>query len=139
VHNMAEVLHKGYQIYVYLALGRLFSALDLSPDQPHLEDFLDEAIRRDSARVSKEAIMHLIRSNSTMTQKVLNALAEKGLASVVSEPRGYDIRITRGGVAHFLRFRLLYNEIYQKELKQHFRFIGLPTWLEDSPNAGARK
>jgi predicted transcriptional regulator len=136
---MPEVLRKGYQVYVYLALGRLFSALDLSPDQPHLEDFLDEAIQRDSARVSKEELMHLIRSNSTMTQKVLNALSEKGLASVVSEPRGYDIRITRDGVAHFLRYRSLYNEIYQKELKQHFRFVGLPGWLEPTPKAGARK
>jgi hypothetical protein len=136
---MPEVLHKGYQVYVYLALGRLFTALDLSPDQPHLEDFLDEAIRRDSARVSKEEIMHLIRSNSTMTQKVLNALEEKGWASVVSEPRGYDIRITRDGVAHFLRFRVLYNEIYQKELRQHFRFVGLPGWLEPPSNTMARK
>jgi predicted transcriptional regulator len=127
---MPPVLHKGYRVYVYLALGRLFSALNLSPDQPHLDDLLDESIRHDSARVSKEEIMHLIRSNSTMTQKVLEALAEDGLASVVSSPKGYDIRITRKGVAHFLRYRALYNEIYQKELKLHFQFVGVPGWLK---------
>jgi predicted transcriptional regulator len=127
---MPQVLHKGYRVYVYLTLGRLFSALNLSPDQPDLEDLLDESIRRDSARVSKEEVMHLIRSNSTMTQKVLEALAEDGLATVVSSPKGYDIRITRKGVAHFLRYRVLYNEIYQKELKQHFQFVGVPGWLK---------
>jgi len=127
---MPEVLHKGYRVYVYLALGRLFSALNLSPDQPQLNGLLDSAIRRDAARVSKEELMHLIRSNSTMTQKVLNALVEEGLATVVPEPRGYDIRITPKGVAHFLRYRVLYNEIYQRELKQHFRYIGFPGWLE---------
>jgi len=127
---MPEVLHKGYLVYVYLALGRLFSALDLNPDQPQLEQVLDDAIRKPSARVSKEEIMHLIRSNSTMTQKVLTALLEEGLASVIAESRGYDIRITPKGVAHFLRYRMLYNEIYQKELKQHFQFTGAPGWLE---------
>jgi predicted transcriptional regulator len=126
---MPEVLHKGYRVYVYLALGRLFSALDLNADQPDLQEHLDEAIRSPGAGVSKEDIMHLIRSNSTMTQKVLNALADEGLATVAVGPRGYDIRITPKGVAHFLRYRHLYNEIYQKELKLHFRYVGLPGWL----------
>lgn len=129
---MPEVLHKGYRVYVYLALGRLFTALDLNADQPSLDALLEEAIRDPKAKVSKEEIMHLIRSNSTMTQKVLNALAEDGLATVVPEPRGYDIRITRKGVGHFLRYRQLYNEIYDKELRQHFRYVGLPGWIAPS-------
>jgi len=131
---MPEVLHKGYRVYVYLALGRLFSALNLHPDQPNLEALSETAIREPTARVSKEEIMHLIRSNSTMTQKVLNALAEEGLATVVAEPRGYDIRITPKGVAHFLRYRQFYNEIYQRELKEHFRYVGIPGWLAHAPN-----
>ena len=126
---MPEVLHKGYRVYVYLALGRLFAALNLNADQPDLESLLDRAIQEPGSRVSKEEITHLIRSNSTMTQKVLNALAEDGLASVVPGPRGYDIRISRKGVAHFLRYRQFYNEIYQKELKEHFRYVGIPRWL----------
>jgi predicted transcriptional regulator len=130
---MPEVLHKGYQVYVYLALGRLFAALNLNADQPDLGEHLVGAIQDPRAGVSKEEIMHLIRSNSTMTQKVLNALAEGGLASIAFEARGYDIRITPKGVAHFLRYRHLYNEIYQKELKQHFRYVGLPSWLAHAP------
>jgi predicted transcriptional regulator len=135
---MPELLHKGYRVYVYLALGRLFSALGLNADQPGLEDLLDRAIQDPSSRVSKEEIMHLIRSNSTMTQKVLDSLSEEGLASVVAEPKGYDIRITRKGVGHFLRYRNLYSEIYQKELSQHFRYVGVPGWLAQ-PDGTPRK
>jgi predicted transcriptional regulator len=126
---MSDLLHKGYRVYVYLALGRLFSALDLNPGQPDFDARVERAIENPSASVSKEEVMHLIRSNSTMTQKVLGALAEDGLASVAVGPRGYDIRITPKGVAHFLRYRSLYNEIYGKELKQHFRYVGFPGWL----------
>lgn len=134
---MPEVLHKGYRVYVYLALGRLFSALNLNPDQPDLSEHLEGAIRSPGATVSKEEIMHLIRSNSTMTQKVLNALVEEGLASVAVGARGYDIRITPKGVAHLLRYRHLYNEIYQKELRQHFRYVGLPGWLAHATEPSA--
>ena len=126
---MPELLHKGYRVYVYLALGLLFSALNLNTDQPDLDRLLDSAIRADTARVSKEAIMHLIRSNSTMTQKVLDAMAHEGLATMTSDSHGYDIRITPRGVAHFLRYRSLYNEIYQSELSHHFRYVGYPEWL----------
>ena len=82
-----------------------------------------------SGRVSKEEILHAIRSNSHMTEKVLEFLVAEGFVRVLRDDRGYDIRITSKGVEHLRQYHRLYRELYARELAEHYRYTGSPEWL----------
>jgi predicted transcriptional regulator len=126
---LSERLYRGYRVYAYIALARLFAELNLDPLQPDLLARAGERLARYTGRVSKEEILHAIRSNSHMTDKVLNYLAAEGLAEIRRDDRGYDIRITSEGVAHLVQYHRLYRELYARELEQHYRHVRPPDWL----------
>ena len=121
--------YRGFRVYSFIALARLFHALDLDLDQGDLFDRAPERILAPSQRISKEEILHAIRSNSHMTEKVLHYLVELGYATVTKDERGYDVRITLNGIDHLRRFRSLYPEMYSEELNGHYRYTGPPPWL----------
>ena len=126
---MAERPYRGYRVYAYIALARLFHALDLDIEQPDLNAQVPARIAAPRERVSKEEILHAIRSNSHMTDKVLAYLVEEGFATVAREDGGYDIRITVAGVDHYRKYRALYRELYSRELDGQYRYTGPPAWL----------
>jgi predicted transcriptional regulator len=134
----SERRYKGYRIYAYIALARLFSELDLTLDQPELERRAAEALGRYQGHVSKEEILHAIRSNSHMTDKVIEYLTDEGFANVRRDDRGYDIRITPSGALHLRQFDRLYRELYARELKEHYRFVRPPDWLTPSTSPDDR-
>jgi predicted transcriptional regulator len=121
--------YKGYRIYAYIALARLFAELDLDLEQPDLTVRVDAALAHYEGRVSKEEILHAIRSNSHMTEKVLEYLVSEKFAEIRRDYRGYDVRITRTGVVHLKEYHRFYRELYARELKDHYRFVPLPDWL----------
>ncbi|HEY6237780.1 MAG TPA: hypothetical protein VIZ68_01155 [Thermoplasmata archaeon] len=126
---MPERRYKGYRIYAYIALGRLFGELDLDLRQEDLLVRVEEKLAGYSGRISKEEILHAIRSNSHMTEKVLEYLVGEGFVRVLRDDRGYDIRITTKGVAHLRQYHRLYRELYARELAEHYRYTGSPVWL----------
>jgi predicted transcriptional regulator len=126
---VAERHYKGYRVYAYIALARLFAELDLDLGSEQVLVLAPEAIRRLTRRVSKEEILHAIRSNSHMTDKVLEYLVQSEYASVSRDDRGYDVRITTAGVAHLRRYREFYRELYARELREQYRYVDRPGWL----------
>ncbi|MCI4348631.1 MAG: hypothetical protein L3J93_00195 [Thermoplasmata archaeon] len=126
---MANRHYRGYRVYAYIALARLFHALDLDIQQPDLLDRAPDRIAASRERVSKEEVLHAIRSNSHMTDKVLDYLEGAGFASIVRDDRGYDIRITPKGVEHLRKYHAFYRELYARELEGHYRYMGTPDWL----------
>jgi predicted transcriptional regulator len=125
----AERRYKGYRVYAYIALSRLFGELNLDLEQPDLADRVRVALQQYGGRVTKEEILHAIRSNSHMTEKVLGYLTAEGFASVGKDERGYDVRITPAGAEHLRRYHRLYRELYGRELAEHYRYVRSPEWL----------
>jgi hypothetical protein len=124
-----ERRNKNYRVYAYIALARLFAELDLDLGAEDLEARVLDALRAGPRRVSKEEILHAIRSNSHMTEKVLEYLAAERFATVGHDAQGYDVRITPAGVEHLRRFRQFYRELYGRELAEHYQYTGPPGWL----------
>ena len=121
--------YKGYRVYAYIALARLFAELDLDLGQAGLEGKVTEVLAEGRGRVSKEEILHAIRSNSFMTDKVLEYLVVERFATVGKDDRGYDIRITPTGVAHLVRYHEFYRDLYRRELEEHYRYVRPPSWI----------
>ncbi|HYK94102.1 MAG TPA: hypothetical protein VEY07_08710 [Thermoplasmata archaeon] len=121
--------YRGYRVYAYIALARLFHALDLDLESPELGRQVVQRLTDPPQRVSKEEILHAIRSNSHMTDKVLDYLVSEGYATVQGDGRGYDVRITPSGVDHLRKFHAFYRELYSRELDSHYRYTGAPSWL----------
>ena len=126
---MAERRYKGYRIYAYITLARLFAELDLDLAQPDLLAVVEPRLATLTRRVSKEQILHAIRSNSHMTEKVLEYLVGEGFATVRHDEAGYDVRITRRGVEHLREYHRFYHELYARELAEHYRFVPSPEWM----------
>jgi hypothetical protein len=121
--------YKGYRVYAYIALARLFAELDLDLGQAGLEAKVVEVLARGAGRVSKEEILHAIRSNSFMTDKVLEYLVTEQFVTVAKDERGYDIRITAAGVGHLVRYHQFYRDLYRRELAEHYRYVRPPSWI----------
>ena len=121
--------YKGYRVYAYIALARLFSELDLDLGQPDIAARVEEALRAGRGRVSKEEVLHAIRSNSHMTDKVLEYLVAERFVSVQQDERGYDIRITGSGVEHLRKYHQFYRDLYRRELAEHYRYVRPPSWI----------
>ena len=121
---MADRHYKGYRIYAYIALSRLFAELDLDLGQEDLLARADERLASTPGRVSKEEVLHAIRSNSHMTDKVLDYLLSERYILLRRDERGYDIRITREGVEHLRQYDRLYRDLYARELSEHYRYVG---------------
>lgn len=121
--------YRGYRVYAYITLARLFHALDLDLHQPDLLERAPARIVAPVETISKEEILHAIRSNSHMTEKVLRYLSDQGFATIGRAEAGYDVRITLEGVVHLRRYDALYREMYLHELEGHYRYSGPPRWM----------
>lgn len=126
---MGDRPYQGWRIYAFIALARMFHALDLDPVQPDVLERAGERITQGLPRISKEEILHAIRSNTQMTEKVIGYLVDSGFATIRSDERGYDLRITPAGVEHFRRYRRFYLDVYSRELNGHYKYTGTPDWL----------
>jgi hypothetical protein len=126
---VGERPYQGWRVYAFIALARLFHALDLDPVQPDLLDRAEERLEDGLPRISKEEVLHAIRSNTFMTEKVIGYLVDSGFATRQGDARGYDLRITVAGVDHFRRYRRFYLDVYSRELNGHYQYSGTPDWL----------
>jgi len=121
--------YKDYKIYQCFALNRLVAELDIDIFQSRLEEKLDEILKIRNKGVSKEVIKHEIRSNHYMTNKVLESLEKDGFITIEKEENRYKVKITRIGVLHIRKYNEFYKQLYEQEIKDHYRYVGLPYWF----------
>ena len=123
--------YKDAKIYSCFVLNRLVSALGIDLYQEGLEEKLDDILERSEAVVTKADIRHEIRSNHNMTEKVLSGLVEEGLVRIVHDPaeNRYRIMITKTGVLHARRFNEFYAQLYEEQIRDHYRYRELPPWF----------
>jgi predicted transcriptional regulator len=126
---MASRVYKDYKIYSCFVLNRLISELDIDLFQEGLEGKLDRILREGQSGISKEEVKHEIRSNHHMTNKVLENLQEDGLVTVEKQDSRYRVRITREGVLYLRKYNAFYQEIYEEQIRDHYRFRERPFWL----------
>ncbi len=126
---MASRVYKDYKIYSCFVLNRLVSELDVDLYQKGLEDKLERILSEEQAGLSKEEVKHEIRSNHHMTNKVLENLEEDGLVMVEKEDGRYRVRVTMEGVLYLRKYNAFYKEIYEEQIRDHYRFRELPFWL----------
>ena len=122
-------LYKDHKVYQCFALNRLVAELDIDLYQDGLEGKLDVILAEKNKGVSKEAIKHEIRSNHFMTNKVLESLEQEGLIRIEKDENRYRVLITREGILHIRRYNEFYKKLYEQEIKDHYRFVGLPYWF----------
>ncbi len=126
---MASRVYKDYKIYSCFVLNRLVSELDVDLYQEGLEAKLDRILWERQPGISKEEVKHEIRSNHHMTNKVLENLQEDSLVTVDKQDGRYRVRITREGVLYLRKYNTFYQEIYEEQIRDHYRFRERPFWL----------
>ena len=126
--------YKDARIYSCFVLNRLVSAIGIDLYQDDLEPKIDDILSRSRATITKADIRHEIRSNHNMTEKVLGTLAEEGLIEIVRDPdeNRYSIRITKAGVLHARRFNEFYAQLYEEQIRDHYKYRELPSWFRQA-------
>ena len=126
--------YKDAKIYSCFVLNRLVSALGIDLYQADLEAKLDEILAKGESVVTKADIRHEIRSNHNMTEKVLGTLVEEGLVLIVHDPaeNRYRIMITKAGVLHARRFNEFYAQLYEEQIRDHYKYRELPSWFRQA-------
>lgn len=120
--------YKDYKVYSCFVLNQLVSALGIDIHQEGLEDKIDTILERSVNRVTKADIMHEIRSNHNMTNKILDMLLEDGFIIIEKGERSFRIQITKKGILHIRDFNRFYREIYADAIKDHYKYRGTPAW-----------
>lgn len=120
--------YKDYKIYSCFVLNQLVSALGIDIYQENLEGKIDAVLERREYKVTKADIMHEIRSNHNMTNKILQNLQEDGLITIEMEERSFRIYITHKGILHIREFNKYFLQIYAEQIKDHYRYRGIPPW-----------
>ncbi len=120
--------YKDYKIYSCFVLNQLVSALGIDLYQDGLEGKIDAVLESRDYKVTKADIMHEIRSNHNMTNKILGNLQEDGLIILEKEERSFRIYITRKGILHIREFNRFYLQIYAEQIKDHYRYRCIPSW-----------
>ena len=120
--------YKDYKIYSCFVLNQLVSALGIDIYQDNLEDKIDAILARADYKVTKADVMHEIRSNHNMTNKILSLLEEDGLITIQRDERSFKIMITKKGILHIREFNRFYLRIYAEQIKDHYRYRGAPPW-----------
>ena len=120
--------YKDHKIYSCFVLNQLVSAIGIDVYQDGLEEKIDAILKSKEYRVTKADVMHEIKSNHNMTNKILSGLEEDGLVVIEREERSFRIRITKNGILHIREFNRFYLRIYEEQIKDHYRFRGLPSW-----------
>ena len=123
-------MYKDQKIYSCIVLNLLVSAIDIDLEQKDLEEKVDKILVKCTLRVTKADIRHEIKSNHNMTNKVLNSLVDDKLIIIIKEDKSYNVAITKKGILHIKKFNEFYSSIYRDQLKDHYRFKGLPLWIK---------
>jgi predicted transcriptional regulator len=123
--------YKDAKIYSCFVLNRLVSALGIDLYQDDLESKLADILASSDYLVTKADIRHEIRSNHNMTEKVLGALVQEGLIEIVKEDEEnrYRIKITKVGVLHARRFNEFYAQLYEEQIRDHYKYRERPSWF----------
>jgi len=124
-----ERRYKNYKIYSCFVLNKLVSALGIDLYQEELEDKLDRILQERPQELTKADIRHEICSNHTMTEKILEELARDGLVAVEKGERKYTVKITKAGVLHVRKFNEFYIQIYESQIRDHYKYRELPAWF----------
>jgi len=120
--------YKDYKIYSFFVLNQLVSALGIGIHQKGLEDKIDGILTASDSWITKADVMHEIRSNHNMTNKILSSLEEEGFITMERGERSFRIRITKEGILHLREFGRFYLRIYEAQIKDHYKYRGLPPW-----------
>jgi len=121
--------YKNVQIYRCIILNKLVAALDINIDQVGLEGKIEEILQVRPSVLTKADIIHEMRSNYTMATKVLKGLEEDGYITIALEGRAYRVNITMKGILHIRKFNDFYKELYEDQIKDHYLYTGVPSWL----------
>lgn len=132
----SERRYKDYKIYSCFVLNMLVSALGVDVYQDELEKKIDAILEKAEYRVTKADIMHEIRSNHNMTNKILNYLQEEGFIKIEKGEKSFNIRITKEGILHIREFNKYYLKIYQEQIREHYKYRGLPAWARKGTGSG---
>ncbi|HID71701.1 MAG TPA: hypothetical protein EYP29_03030 [Thermoplasmata archaeon] len=125
---MSPKIYKDYKIYSCIVLNYLVSALGINIYQANLEEKIDTILLTRRASVTKSEIMHEIKSNHHMTNKIIEKLKEDGLITVKKGEKRFEIEITKKGVLHIRKYNQFYLELYKEQILDHYRYRGLPSW-----------
>lgn len=120
--------YKTKELYICFTLNRLVQELDIDLYGPNLETELDKILLYQHG-VSKMGISDEIRSNHFQTNKILEALKEKGYVSIETGERSYVIKITKAGVLYIRKYNEFFISMYQDIIQEHYRFKKLPAWF----------
>lgn len=106
-------------------------AIHINIYQSNIEDKIENILKNVNSEVSKSDIRHEIRSNHKMTEKVLDELQKEGLVEIVELSKKTIIKITKKGVLHLAKWNRFYMELYREQLRDHYRYVGLPEWFRE--------
>ncbi len=126
---MASKRYKDHRFYSFITLNLLFSTLDLYLFQKDLSNILDDNLSEQEG-LPKSAVMHEIKSNHNMTNKVIEELETKELVFIHKERREYRIKITKKGVMYLREYSRFYQDIFTKEIADLYKFRRIPAWAE---------
>jgi len=121
--------YKDYKIYSCFVLNKLVSALGIDLYQEDLEQKLDDILAKAPQELTKADVRHEIRSNHNMTEKILEELIDEGLIEIMKLERKYCVRITKKGVLHIRKFNEFYAQIYEAQIRDHYKYQELPAWF----------
>jgi hypothetical protein len=122
--------YKDLVIYGCFVLNRLVAGMGIDLYQEGLEEKLVRVLPTQRG-MSKEEVKREIKSNHFMTDRVIEALQKDGHVTVEVVDGRYRIRITREGVVHIRRYNEFYLKIYQEQIRDHYRFMKAPFWLQE--------
>lgn len=121
--------YKDYKIYCCFALNRMVAELGIDLYQDDLVRKHDSILKERNFGISKEEIKHEIKSNHYMTDKVVDKLVQDGFAQIEKEGNRYSIKITKEGILHVRKYNEFYRQIYKEQIRDHYRYRGLPYWF----------
>lgn len=121
--------YKDYRLYGVLMLNHLIGELKVGLDPEGVGTERLAQLLEGQAGVSKAALRQEIRSNNTMTNKVLAYLEAEGLVTVSGDARGYRVKVTLEGTRHARRYNRFYLELYRHQIREHYRYRGPPAWV----------
>ncbi|MDG6251713.1 hypothetical protein [Methanocalculus sp.] len=122
--------YKSWELYSCLALNRLAAELGIDIYQPNISEILDKIFSGEVPLIPKNEISFEIKSNYTMTNKVLRKLELDGLVTIQKDDRRYNIAITKEGVLYLRQFNAYFVRTYNEIIQDHYRFREMPRWVQ---------
>lgn len=122
--------YKDYRFYAFVALNLISSTLEMYIFQKGLERTIGPILEAQEG-VSKSAIMHEIRSNHNMTNKVIKYLEDEKLVTTGKSEGEYRIRITKRGITYLREYSRFYVSLFKREIAELYRFRSPPTWASE--------